>query len=167
MGTPKPLSVSLGERLKIRAWLIGKFPNLSREKFSPESESTFDYNCIAWAAGDIDDPWWPHQDPQLGYWPITWRAEKIECFVEAFRVVGNYEECGQDFGLEQGYEKVALYVNDKNEPKHMARQLPTGLWTSKMGVEGWDIIHETVHGIEGDVYGHAVLALRRPIQTDE
>jgi hypothetical protein len=164
MGTPQPLSVSNIERLQIRAFLVSKFPNLSKERFSPESESTDDYNCIAWAAEDVDQPWWPSPDPQDAYWPISWRAVEVDCFVEAFKINGQYEECGQDFSLEQGYEKVALYVDAKNEPQHMARQLPTGLWTSKMGVTGWDIIHETPQGIEGNIYGRAMLALRRSIQ---
>jgi hypothetical protein len=47
----------------------------------------------------------------------------------------------------------------------MARQLQSGSWTSKIGVEGWDITHETVKGIEGFVYGEAAIALKRPIKN--
>jgi hypothetical protein len=166
MGTPKQLSVTVTERLLIRASLIGGFPNLRNEFFEPVSEDSDEYNCIAWAADVVDDRWWPHPNPADGFWPIPWRAEEQDCFVEAFRVDGNYEPCGTDFSLEPGYEKVALYVDANDKPTHMARQLSSGRWTSKVGVLGWDIVHETVHGVEGNEYGRAVLALRRRTGTN-
>ena len=162
MGTPKQLSVSPIEKLTIRAYLIGGFPNLRNERFDPISEDSDEYNCIAWAADVVDDRWWPHPNPADGYWPITWRSVERDCFVEAFRVARSYQPCGTDFSLEQSYEKVAYYEKSGGVPTHMARQLDSGKWTSKVGVLGWDIIHETVHGVEGHAYGNAVLALRRP-----
>jgi hypothetical protein len=145
----------------IRARLIGGFPNLRRERFEPFSVDSDEYNCIAWAANVVDDRWWPHTNPAEAFWPIQWRSEERDCFIEAFRQSQNYEPCGADFSLEQGFEKVALYELN-GVPKHMARQLESGQWTSKCGVFGWDIIHESVHGVEGIEYGTAVLALRRP-----
>jgi hypothetical protein len=161
MGTPKQLSVSAIDLLMIRAHLIGGFPNLRKEFFEPVSEDSDEYNCIAWAADVIDDRWWPHSNPADSYWPITWRSVERDCFIEAFRVAGKYEPCGSDFDFDPNYEKVALYEKPNGEPTHMARQLESGRWASKVGVFGWDIIHETVHGVEGHTYGRAALALRR------
>ena len=67
-----------------------------------------------------------------------------------------------DFNLDPTLEKVALFVHPTKGPTHMARQLLDGTWASKVGVQGWDIIHESVHGVEGDIYGIAVKALKRP-----
>ena len=165
MGTPKQLSVTPAEMIAIRHDLIQAFPNLQRETFDAVSEDSDEYNCIAWAAEVVDDRWWPHPDPNDAFWPISWRDDKDpNCFIEAFRRYGRYEPCGNDFSLENGYEKVALYVLG-GAPKHMARQLPDGRWVSKCGVYGWDIIHESVKGVEGVNYGEATLALRRSVSA--
>ena len=34
---------------------------------------------------------------------------------------------------EIGLEKIALYATDDDEYTHVARQLPSGKWTSKLG----------------------------------
>ena len=69
--------------------------------------------------------------------------------------------------LEPGFEKVALYA-DGGSPKHMARQLPDGKWTSKCG-GAEDITHDTLDALEsfgpppGGHYGTPVLYLKRRI----
>lgn len=162
MGQAKPLSVNNAEKQLIRHLLVRLFPNLATDIFEPESEDTDEYNCIAWAADDTDNWWWPGRR-NLDYWPIQWRAVERDCFVAAFQTF-NYEACGSNFALEAGFEKVAIYEDASGEPKHMARQLSSGIWTSKLG-ERWDIVHHTLEGIEGQQYGRAVLALRRPIRS--
>ena len=62
--------------------------------------------------------------------------------------------------FENGFEKVALYVDKDGAPTHAARQLPNGKWTSKLG-NGEDIEHETIHVVEGDGYGKAKYFLKR------
>jgi len=59
---------------------------------------------------------------------------------------------------EEGYQKVAIYA-DAGKVKHMARQLPDGRWTSKLG-QSFDISH-ILPGIEGTDYGKVVLFLRK------
>jgi hypothetical protein len=100
------------------------------------------YNCIAWAAGDTERWWWPSGDD---YWPFwSSRVESISSFVKAFRWLG-YRIC-KNSRLEFAFEKVALYTINK-EPKHMARQLRDGTWTSKCGgLE--DITHFTLDAVE-------------------
>lgn len=163
MGTPARLFVNSSELLLIRLLLECWFPNLENEIYCADSEPDEDYNCIAWAAGDASTPWWPTPDPLDALWPIAWREESKDCFIEAFKQDGNYEVCATDFSLEAGYEKVALYLDSYDKPQHMARQLAGGIWTSKLG-KSWDILHQTEKGVEGATYGSAVVVMRRPIR---
>jgi hypothetical protein len=96
-----------------------------------------------------------------GYWPrgVT-RALTIEAFAEAFQTLG-YERCGNG-ARETHYEKIVIYALD-GEPTHAARQLPDGRWSSKLG-KGHDLTHTTVRGVEGPLYGKAVLYMRRPLR---
>lgn len=81
----------------------------------------------------------------------------MEAFVEAFKLLG-YETC-DDAGLEVGYEKLAVYANSEG-PTHVARQLATGRWTSKLGA--WqDIEHATLADLEDSDYGSARIFMRR------
>jgi hypothetical protein len=117
---------------------------------SPEDRR---YNCIAWAAGLADLWWWPEQD---SYWPREWRTQSLAEFTEVFASLG-YEVC-ESRELESGFEKVAIYTRS-GEPKHMARQLPSGLWTSKCG-DFEDITH-TLEALEGSGYGRVVVIMKR------
>jgi hypothetical protein len=110
--------------------LRAAFPFLESEGFSETSPAAHEYNCIAWATGRTDVAWWP--DPQgVGYWPEgAPRAETLEAFYRAFESIG-YTRC-HDGSLEGGFEKTALCALS-GQPKHAARQLPDGRWTSKLG----------------------------------
>lgn len=145
------------------------FGKLSRAGYEKTSEFTGyppndgAYNCIAWAASDPHHFWWPQPDVD---WPI-WakRVTSIPAFVEAFKWLG-YRVC-KDSRLQFGYEKVALYAIG-SDPKHMARQLRDGRWTSKCG-GAEDITHFTLDALESygpppqGQYGRPVLYMRRPI----
>ena len=138
-----------------RAEIIGQFPNLRQVRFSLESNPTDHYNCIAWAAGETHRRWWPFN----AYWPDGVDRElTLESFVAAFATL-EYQPC-EDSALEPDYEKVAIYVK-AGSPKHMARQLDNGQWTSKLGSED-DIYHATVAGVEGYNYGMVLQFLKRP-----
>lgn len=86
----------------------------------------------------------------------------MERFRQAFGTLG-YTVC-DDAALEQGVEKIAIYVDQGGEPTHAARQLETGLWTSKLG-SMQDIEHETLGAIEGGLYGEVVLYMARNRQA--
>jgi len=97
--------------------------------------------------------------------PYDW---KLETVTEIFRLHG-YEICDSD-DHEPGIEKVALYFNDHDsecETSHVARQLPDGRWTSKLGVDE-DIEHRTPAALEGDTlqfpkaYGRVIRLMKRP-----
>lgn len=65
--------------------------------------------------------------------------------------------------LEVNYEKVALYAKH-NQPKHAARQLEDGRWTSKIG-SNVDIEHASLRAVEGPLYGTAAMYLKRRRQA--
>src|SRR5205823_3917683 len=113
----------------------------------PASETPA-YNCIAWAVGRTDRPWWPAAGGDA-YWPDGIpNEETVEAFVLAFATLG-FEPCDRG-DPEPGYEKIALYARD-GKPTHAARQLPDGKWTSKLGKESV-VTHNTPRGVEGPVY---------------
>lgn len=119
------------------------FPGLKNTEYDITSPKTDDYNCIAHAANDDENFWWPAPGH---YWPSGMPlGDNIENFTKAFCEVLGYEVCS-DGELEPGYLKLAIYAIG-NDTKHMARQLSDGSWTSKLGVER-DITH-TLAAVEG------------------
>lgn len=133
--------------------LMSHFPNLTASNWEVTSPQDPLYNCIAWAANDKTQWWWPG----VFYWPISVENETVECFVEAFSGLG-YEVCDNGT-LVFGIEKVAIYASDERKVKHMARQLPCGKWSSKCG-KNFDISH-TLSGLESKSYGSVVLFMER------
>jgi len=152
------------------SWLLKdreEFGNVRHDNFICSSDPTRDsddkYNCVAWAVGKKDNFWWPRQ--LAGYhWPKglprePLNKETVENFIRAIETEG-FERCN-DGNFENGYEKVAIYVNHLEVPKHVARSLPNGSWTSKMG-DDEDIEHPTLEVLEGHGFGRAKYFLRRP-----
>ena len=136
------------------------FPGLVGQEFRITSPTDGSYNCIAWAAGDTTSWWWPHSDERKSHWPAEAPRERtLDAFRLAFVTLG-YLSCDVE-EWEEGYEKVALYVDERGLPTHAARQLPTGRWTSKLG-QSEDIEH-SLHDVEGELYGRVALILRRGI----
>jgi hypothetical protein len=134
------------------------FPSLRNSLFQITSPAARDYNCIAWAAGDTTRWWWPAPDTDVAYWPAGVDLEEtLDAFVAAFATLG-YAPCA-DEESEPGYQKVALFAMAL-VPTHAARQLPSGRWTSKLGLRE-DIEHD-LQAVSGDVYGKVVMLLKRP-----
>ena len=120
-----------------RERLERRHPRLLAEGYAIASPISGTYNCFAWA---------------VGY--------SIDAFVQAFSLLG-FAVC--ESGIwEDGFEKIALYADDStDEPTHAARQLPSGVWASKIGT--WeDIIHRSEYALEGGDYGRVARYLRRP-----
>jgi hypothetical protein len=146
------------------------FPRLGHKQFEITSSPDIRYNCIAWAAEKSNRFWWPV--PGVGYfWPDGFpKVVTVQNFENVFATLG-YQPCGNNFTLEPGYDKVALYIDPTtSRPTHMARQLPDGTWTSKLGrLE--DIAHRTLEGLEGpcapngQAYGVRHLAMKRTVQA--
>jgi len=135
------------------------FPRLRAAPFRVTSLPDPVYNCVAWAAGVTDDWWWPLENPTEAYWPDgVLRVRTLETIREVFATFA-YAVCPGE-GLEIDFEKIARFADALGVPTHAARQLPTGLWTSKLG-RGEDIEH-SLHDLEGHLYGAVVLVMKRP-----
>jgi hypothetical protein len=132
------------------------FPNFAATGGQVVSPANHRFNCIAWAAGDDTDWWWPGHPG--GHWPEGVPAlETVAAFIQAFATLG-YTPCAMG-DLEEGLEKVALYA-EAGIVRHAARQLPTGRWTSKLG-PNVDVEH-VLEGLEGPLYGTVSQFLQRP-----
>ena len=138
------------------------FPKLHGQPYGIKSPKDDHYNCVAWAAGDDRNWWWPdpnHED----FWPAgAARAETVAAFRDAFAALG-YVACDDD-QLEAGYEKIAVFAL-AGAPKHAARQLPTGRWASKLGLmEG---IEHALLDLPGLRYGSVALVMKRRLPAAE
>lgn len=125
------------------------FPGLHGSGYQLTSPIDDLYNCIAWAVGDASQWWWPDEpnQPESSYWPVgVARAETLEAFRDAFATLG-YLVCA-DEAPELGYEKVGLFALG-GAPKHAARQLVSGRWTSKLGP--MEDIEHALHDLSGPV----------------
>jgi hypothetical protein len=92
--------------------------------------------------------WWP-EAAQIG-----WSVKALE---SVFRLTGYV--VASDAELTPGMEKVAIFAAD-DKWTHVARQLESGYWTSKLG-QGVDIEHER-DGLSGSPYGDVALIMSRP-----
>jgi hypothetical protein len=132
------------------------FPALANAPYRVTSAADTRYNCVAWAAGDNQTWWWP--DPGgTAYWPAQApRSETLPAFQKTFEELGY--TAAADEHLERGFDKIAVFAF-QGLPTHVARQLDTGQWTSKLG-EREDIEHD-LHALEGAAYGAVVLFMKR------
>jgi hypothetical protein len=130
------------------------FPQLTAVNHRLVSPPSFDYNCVAWAAGDADHWWQPGT-----HWPAGLSDDdfSVGALAQAFNTLG-YETC-TDGSLEPGNEKVALY-GIAGLDTHIARQLPNGQWTSKLG-KGEDIEHDSPDDLAGGIYGAVAGFMKR------
>lgn len=115
-----------------------------------------DYNCVAWAADDTTRCWWPDA---RHYWPPGLpKEDTLDAMERGFELLG-YTRCAEA-NFEPGFEKVAFFADADGRPKHAARQLPNGMWTSKLG--GWEDIEHELHGLSGVHYGRVARLMKRP-----
>jgi hypothetical protein len=138
------------------------FPNLRTSDYRVESPPTERYNCVAHAAGDQNHKWACPAVPEPGYyWPEgAERGDHVEALVSAFVMIG-YQVC-TDGALEEGYEKVALYVDADGYWSHVAKQEQDGSWSSKLG-DREDIRHASEHAFAGSLYGQVVHYMSRSL----
>ncbi len=133
------------------------FPNLALDGYRVTSPVDPAYNCVAWAVGDPSRWWCPDAAGEY-YWPPTAiRDESVDAFVAAFATLGFTPT--DDPALESDAVKVAIYARS-GLPTHVARQLSSGRWTSKLG-HSEDIEH-AYHGLTGVVFGQVAMILKRP-----
>jgi hypothetical protein len=136
------------------------FPDLAAVGYSPKSEKSAVYNCIAYAAGDETRKWEGYRE--IGYyWPEGAReGHTLDALRSAFEQLDS-AVCDSD-AVESEYEKVALYVDKDGLGTHAAKQCEDGRWTSKLGnLE--DIIHQTPQAVSGPepAYGEVACFMKR------
>ena len=143
-----------GERAE---FFCATFPRLSESNFRITSPRTAEYNCVAWVAGEKTRWWWP--DPMnIYYWPPgVERRQVVGAFMEAFRTLG-YRECSSGV-KERGFEKIAIYADHAGVPVHLAKQLDTGNWSSKIG--SLEDMEHDMEGLSGVSYGEIVIFMKR------
>lgn len=113
-------------------------PGLESADYQITSDADRAYNCIAWALGETDC-WWSPSLQSRDYWPEQLpRGDSVENVARAFALAG-FERCDTP-DLEPGIEKIALFA-DEGRFTHVARQLASGRWTSKIG-RNCDIEHD-------------------------
>ena len=123
------------------------FPALNSDNHAITSEAVSKYNCVAWAVGSTHH-WWQAAHVRGYYWPPGVSTDHtLQSWIHAFQIHG-YSLCSHG-EHEPGWEKLAIYVLDDDDPQHVARQLRNGEWTSKLG-ELEDISHKTLDVLEGD-----------------
>ena len=92
------------------------------------------------------------------YWPYELpRSSSLETYIALFRWAG-YEIGDSD----PSFEKLAIFAQN-GVFRHVARQLPSGQWTSKMGANV-DIEHDLV-AVQGGRYGdlHSIMQRERRV----
>jgi hypothetical protein len=94
------------------------------------------------------------------YWPPGIPAlPSLSGVIDAYVQTG-FEVCDSPLA-ENGFEKITIFADSTGEPRHAARQLPSGEWTSKLG-DHVDIEHSEVEVVGGELYGEPVVYMRRP-----
>jgi len=111
------------------------FPAVADWPINKTSEADGIYNCFAYVAGDTNIQWAPFVIPVPGYYwptPVTQEQENtIQPFLQGYKTLG-FEGC-EDGSIEEGYEKIVLYVDGNDVPRHAAIQRIGGMWQSKLG----------------------------------
>jgi len=133
-------------------------PGLRVAPYKVTSERDPRYNCIAWAVGDISHYWYDVKIKGYYWPPDAPSADTVEGWVYIFEILGYRKTDRRD--LEPEFEKIAIYVTGEGFPEHVARQVSSGKWSSKMG-RGCDMEHSTLEDIEGEIVGKAEVIMKR------
>lgn len=141
------------------------FPGIAG-KYNLTSPKDEKYNCVSWAVGDVRRFW---DDIRiLGrrvkgyYWPDGCDVETLEGWKCVFALHG-YKECESE-SFDTDFEKIAIYTFDSGDPSHVARQMGSGKWSSKLGVS-FDIEHDTLDSLKGEEYGKVAVIMQRPCKN--
>jgi hypothetical protein len=134
-----------------------KFPSLQQYTITRDIDKK--YNAVAWAMFDRQRCWDPEPFDNF-YWPDNLpRQRTLRVFEQLFE--DHEYEYTDNFHLESGYEKIAIYVLN-GQPTHVARQEHSGKWTSKVG-NCEEIMHLNPRHLESDELGNIATILKRKI----
>ncbi len=137
------------------------------------SEPTMVYNCIAWALGQRNEWWEPYSPGSIPearvYWPAGLPHNRDpETLRQLFQQEG-FTDC-ENGDFDPAVVKIALYrIPDGNGGyrwTHAARQLKTGLWTSKLG-SSYEVTHRKPDDLDGALYGTVYAYMSKPRIGDD
>lgn len=140
------------------------FPRLRTGEYIRTSDYEPDYNCVAFVAEDRTRRW----EPPAGngqYWPpgVPCSDGGLDDYLTCFEQHFGFARC-DDGDLEEGVEKIAIYVDADGDFCHVARQLEDGWWSSKLGFFD-DISHESLELLldgRPTPYGDQFIFMARP-----
>lgn len=138
------------------------FPNLKPGEYEITSDKSDGQNCIGYAlfANLYFDPGIGGRFIEGYFWPDGIRADDtVDAWAQLFELHG-YRDC-EGRHLEPDTEKIAIYAGDDGEASHVARQLPSGEWASKVN-KLEDIRHRTLDVLLGPDYRSVVKIMKRP-----
>ena len=128
------------------------FPNRTAENTRDKSPEDLSYNCFGWALGEIVIMAPRHKWPEGA--ALNMRVDSV---VQAYELLGF--EKADSAELEDGIEKIAVYGTGE-WADHAARQTESGQWTSKLGLAGKDVEHDSLDAVSGGVYGSMIQILK-------
>jgi hypothetical protein len=138
-------------------------PGLIDSPYEPKSPKDLNYNCVAFALGDLKNFWLDVRfgSRRLGgyLWVDGLSDKTVAGWAAVFSKFG-YQDA-DSATLESEFERIAIY-GSVGRAKHLARQKASGIWVSKLG-EGKDIEHRLA-GLEGRLYGKVVKIMKRQCQ---
>ncbi|HWB22032.1 MAG TPA: hypothetical protein VG652_04000 [Gaiellaceae bacterium] len=141
--------------------LYARIPRLAEADHRITSKPA-EYNCVAWVTRDFAHWWAPgiHWPPPPFPQPRG-PDDDLDCYIALFELWG-YELCESE-AYEQGWLKLAIYA-DGSAFHHVAKQLPSAAWSSKVG-EAHDLRHVELEPLNQAAYWPGATAsvyMRRP-----
>jgi len=131
------------------------FPELSGKDYDL-SPQDFNYNCLAFALGDVSN-WWEPGRGSGHYWPPGFSHDvKVSTVEEIIKLHGYRAETG--IGEKPNAEAIAIYAID-DEWTHFARY-SDGHWHSKLG-EDHDVSRIELNDLAIGDYGSVCKILCR------
>src|SRR5258708_33073688 len=103
-------------------------PGLQQTNWEEKSPEDYHYNCIAFAVAETHShKWWEPSGYLIHYWPPGVAPDySLDSYTDVYRLHG-YTVCDTE-DAEEGYEKVAIFVDSLGIPNHAARQTRSGTW---------------------------------------
>jgi hypothetical protein len=144
----------MGKRKSNHLSLV-QFPNSFIEPLTITSPETPQYNCVAWALGDTEH-WWEADEDYL--WLDTSEFDNSLSTMQSFFHYFGFKPIDKP-NFKNKIEKIALFSDDGIYCTHVAKQLSTKIWTSKLGVSH-DVTH-TLAALEEGIYGNVVMILQK------
>lgn len=139
-----------------------KWPNLKiGDNFSYTSLKRRGFNCVAYALEFENKDWDMLVFAKIYNLDKTQLDHSANGYAKIFSEKFGFEKCDNP-NLEEGFKKIALYENNEGDFTHIARQMESGKWTSKMG-NYEDIEHYDLIGISGNFYGKPSMYMRKVI----